>query len=90
MGDKAHNPAHTLPVLCYYETNAARVSGDGFLYHIPGLERLVGLPPHSDDDPALGSSAEGGEDSVQLVVHGSQETPRRWVAPRLRRFWESG
>ncbi|CAM9317779.1 unnamed protein product, partial [Ectocarpus sp. 13 AM-2016] len=46
-----------------------RVFGDGFLYHIPGLERLVGLPPHE------GRASEGGGDSFQLVVRAA-ETPR--------------
>ncbi|CAM9110574.1 unnamed protein product [Scytosiphon promiscuus] len=53
-----------------------RVSGDGFLYHIPGLERLVGLSPHGDGHPAGESSAEDGEESAQLVVHGSHEAPK--------------
>ncbi|CAM9533919.1 unnamed protein product, partial [Laminaria digitata] len=50
-----------------------RVPGDGFLYDIPGLERLVRLAPH---DPG-GDGPGGVEEGAQLVLRDASPTGTR-------------
>lgn len=70
------------------------MSGDGFLYHIPALERLVGLAPRegpgeekeereAEAREKEGSSSSSGGGSMQLVLRGGSQAPRRCVRLRL-------